>query len=191
MILNLCSVLTKQSVYRGWTKLTCHGDLINYLVFLFLSAVIQAGQFWSNCHSSPTLIPWNMFSVENNSSTRLVSSFTLLMNQLEAMFLKKGLSIIRSWILLVIQIAIPVIFLIIAMVVVRTQKRIGNLPPMPLELSKYNNPVVLIDGSENAKDYSELYQKVSGDACKEVESIRNTILRLVITIYFVVLCRLH
>lgn len=132
-----------------------------------------------------------MFSVENNSSTRLVSSFTLLMNQLEAMFLKKGLSIIRSWILLVIQIAIPVIFLIIAMVVVRTQKRIGNLPSMPLELSKYNNPVVLIDGSENAKDYSELYQKVSGDACKEVESIRNTILRLVITIYFVVLCRLH
>lgn len=111
------------------------------------------------------------------------------MNQLEAMSLKKVLSIIRSWILLVIQIAIPVIFLIIAMIVVRMQKRIGNLPPMPLELSKYKNPVVLIDGAEYGKEYSEWYKNVSGTAIKEVESIPDTILHLVITLYL--LCNLH
>lgn len=69
------------------------------------------------------------------------------------------------------------------MIVVRMQKRIGNLPPMPLELSKYKNPVVLIDGSEHGKDYSEWYKTVSGSACKEVESIRDTILHLVIRCY--------
>ncbi|XP_066151375.1 phospholipid-transporting ATPase ABCA3-like isoform X1 [Euwallacea fornicatus] len=116
--------------------------------------------------------------VSDGSSPRITASTELLLNQISAMTLKKIFSIIRSWILLVIQVLIPVIFLIITMIVVRMQNRIGNLPAMPLELSRFKDPVALVDGMEHSGGFADFYKSVAGSAFNNVSSIKDTILTL-------------
>uniref|UniRef100_A0AAR5Q068 ABC transporter domain-containing protein n=1 Tax=Dendroctonus ponderosae TaxID=77166 RepID=A0AAR5Q068_DENPD len=71
--------------------------------------------------------------IEFKSPTPTTSSLVLLQNQITAMSLKKILSTMRSWVLLLIQIFMPVIFLAIAIVVARQQNNVGNLPALLLD----------------------------------------------------------
>lgn len=85
----------------------------------------------------------------------------------------------RSWVLLLIQIFMPVVFLAIAIVVARQQNNVGNLPAMPLGTSSFDNPITLVETSEDSGSYNETYQNIVGSAYQKVPSIEAEILRLV------------
>lgn len=86
----------------------------------------------------------------------------LIMNHFIAMFLKKFLSTIRSWVLFIIQIIIPSLFITIAIVINRSQKRTGNLPAMPLDLSKFSSPVTIVRNGvqESNNTYHDNYKSI-------------------------------
>ena len=119
--------------------------------------------------------------VQIDVQSKPLSTFEVLINQFLAMSTKKFLSTIRSWVLLAIQIIMPVVFLIIAIVVTRQQNRTGNLPAMPLTLNKFQNPVLVVDGNENGNygGYAKIYKEVVGNAYRKVNNITETLLNLV------------
>lgn len=77
----------------------------------------------------------------------MLSGWRLRRNQALAMLLKKSVSIARSWILLLIQIFIPVVFLIITIVAERSVERNKDLPELELSLDSYDRPVTILGGS--------------------------------------------
>lgn len=104
---------------------------------------------------------------------------TLLANQILAMLMKKIVSTYRSWILLAIQIAMPTLFLIIAFVVNRSHKMTGPLPPMPLTLNKFENPVTIMEKSNSS--YAQYYTNVLKDygyPVTVVDNITDTLLQV-------------
>ncbi|CAG9855955.1 unnamed protein product [Phyllotreta striolata] len=96
---------------------------------------------------------------------------TLLGNQILAMLMKKTVSTFRSWILLLIQIAMPTLFLIIAFVVNRSHKYTGNLPAMPLTLNKFENPITLMEKTDS--NLAPYYIKVLHDYGHPVKTVTN------------------
>ncbi|KAF5277495.1 hypothetical protein FQR65_LT03832 [Abscondita terminalis] len=95
----------------------------------------------------------------------VLTGWLLLCSQLRAMFLKRRLSILRSWLLVVIQNCIPVLFLVLAIVIVRGSKVYNDLPSLKIELNSYDNPVTVLNYSqsnkyaENYKNYLESHNK--------------------------------
>ncbi|XP_018575545.1 ATP-binding cassette sub-family A member 3-like isoform X2 [Anoplophora glabripennis] len=96
----------------------------------------------------------------------------LLINQFLAMLMKKFLSTFRSWILLIIQIMMPVLFLIIAMVVARNQKRTGDLPALGIDLTRFKNPVTVVEDNPNST-YTKTYLDILKDLSYDFEVIDN------------------
>ncbi|KAK5642705.1 hypothetical protein RI129_008872 [Pyrocoelia pectoralis] len=74
----------------------------------------------------------------------LLKGFELWLNQINAMFYKKGLSIIRSWILFLIQNAIPVVFLVLTVIIVVQVSSPSNMPMIKIRLNRYINPITPI-----------------------------------------------
>lgn len=90
----------------------------------------------------------------------LLSGWKLRRNQILAMLLKKGISTMRSWILLLVQILIPVVFLIISIVSERAVERNQDLPELELSLDSYDQPITLLSGSGAYKtEYSNILQE--------------------------------
>ena len=95
--------------------------------------------------------------------------------------MKKCLSVARTRLLQLIQVLIPVTFLIVALVVSRNmdKNKTSDLPKLPLTLESYNDPVVLIQSNFN-DFYSRSYlESVKGHQVKNVTSITQTMLDLV------------
>lgn len=70
------------------------------------------------------------------------------MNQMKALFKKKMLMSLRNWILLLIQIAIPVLFIVIT---VLTQRALGwfqDLPQLRIWLQGYLRSVTILETEE-------------------------------------------
>lgn len=65
--------------------------------------------------------------------------------------MKKSLSTIRSWILFLIQIIIPVVFLIITIIVTRNVDSNRDLPELDLTLDAYDNPITVVSGESEYK----------------------------------------
>lgn len=86
------------------------------------------------------------------SDNQLLTGFALKRNQILAMLMKKSLSTIRSWILFLIQIIIPVVFLIIAIVVTRNTDTSRDLPEIDLTLDAYDNPITVVTGDTHYKN---------------------------------------
>uniref|UniRef100_V5I8B4 ATP-binding cassette sub-family A member 3 n=1 Tax=Anoplophora glabripennis TaxID=217634 RepID=V5I8B4_ANOGL len=101
----------------------------------------------------------------------------LLINQFFAMLMKKFLSTYRSWILLVIQILMPVLFLIITIIVMRNMQNTGSLPALPMDLARFDNPVVLV-GNISESTYAETYLNVLNDLSYKTEMTNNVIDRM-------------
>lgn len=77
------------------------------------------------------------------------------------MMIKKIYSTIRSWVLLFVQILIPVAFLIVAIVVVRSWKAFNDLPPLRIGLDSYMYSYTVVNGSDsNLIPYRESYSDI-------------------------------
>ncbi|KAF2898000.1 hypothetical protein ILUMI_08174 [Ignelater luminosus] len=99
------------------------------------------------------------YNIEINSASEfkrddLLTGFPLWYNQLLATFMKRSLSVFRSWILFLIQNSIPVIFLILA--IISSQRRDSNLPNLKIELNSYDNPVTVLTRNTSST-YSKTY----------------------------------
>lgn len=81
----------------------------------------------------------------------LLKGWRLLQNQMLAMVLKKSICTARSWILLLIQILIPVLFLIITIVSERSVDRDRGLPELQFSLDPYDRPVTILGGNSAYK----------------------------------------
>lgn len=92
-----------------------------------------------------------------NMSDKLLTGCKLYINQLKAMMMKKVFSTIRSWILMIVQILIPITFLIIAIIVVRSWKAFKDLPPLDIHLESYTNPYTVLSGNN---DYKTSYMNI-------------------------------
>lgn len=95
--------------------------------------------------------------------------------------MKKSLSILRTWLLQLIQIIIPVAFLIIAIVVSRNlhKNKLGDLPKLPLTLDLYQDTVILFeDHLQNnfSKNYLEIVKEYK---IQNVSNITSAMLNLV------------
>lgn len=88
------------------------------------------------------------------------------------MLMKKFLSTYRSWVLLLIQIMMPVLFLIIAMVVARNTKRTGDLPALAMDLNRFKNPVTVVENNPNST-YTDAYLGVLKDLNYNFEETGN------------------
>lgn len=116
-----------------------------------------------------------------SKKVRPLTGLALIKNQFLAMFMKKCLSVARTRLLQLIQVLIPVTFLIVALVVSRNmdKNKTSDLPKLPLTLESYNDPVVLIQSNFN-DFYSRSYlESVKGHQVKNVTSITQTMLDLV------------
>lgn len=82
--------------------------------------------------------------VEKNTG---VSLFT---QQLYAMFVKRVINTLRSWLLMSSQLLVPVLFTIMALIVIRTLPGAGDSPPLRLDLSRLPNTVVAYSTDVNA-----------------------------------------
>lgn len=102
----------------------------------------------------------------------LLTGWRLQKNQILAMLLKKIVSTARSWILLLIQILIPVLFLIITIVAERSVDRNKDLPELELSLDSYDRPVTILSGYDPYKSqYIDILKK--GDHLYEDIERRN------------------
>lgn len=89
----------------------------------------------------------------------LLTGIALYKNQFKAMMMKKSYSSVRSWVLSLIQLILPMVFLILAMIVVRSMKANHDLPPMEITLAKYSNPVTVVEGNTDTAKTYEAYVK--------------------------------
>ncbi|KAF5273700.1 hypothetical protein FQA39_LY07390 [Lamprigera yunnana] len=97
------------------------------------------------------------YEIKYAPKENILTGWSFTLNQLRAMLLKRRLAIFRSWILLVIQNCIPVLFLILAIVVVRGSKIYNDLPNLHIELDSYDNPVTVFNHTNN-NFYAEIYK---------------------------------
>ncbi|XP_074034978.1 phospholipid-transporting ATPase ABCA3 isoform X2 [Leptinotarsa decemlineata] len=103
----------------------------------------------------------NNNKVKASMSPYYTSGSGLVMNQFRAMFMKKIVTTIRSWIMLCIQLVLPSIFLMIALIVARNKQVSENLPPMVMNLDKFENSITKIHNIGKI-DYCGNYTDVLG-----------------------------
>lgn len=83
-----------------------------------------------------------------------LTGLKLRRNQIIAMVLKRSLSTYRSIILFLIQIFIPVMFIVMAMLVARNTDANKDLPNLPITLDTYENPVTVVNGTPSNPYYN-------------------------------------
>ena len=77
-------------------------------------------------------------------SGKLLTGVSLFMAQVWAMFLKKYIYTKRNWILLVIQNAIPLVFIVMTMLVVADLSGQGNLGSLKITMASYAQTVTVL-----------------------------------------------
>ncbi|KAK5642701.1 hypothetical protein RI129_008868 [Pyrocoelia pectoralis] len=100
----------------------------------------------------------NDHNVQIQMSDNVLKGWALHLNQVRAMLLKRGLSIMRSWILFIIQNCIPILFLILAIVVVRGAQVFRDLPNLRIQLESYGRSVTVFNYSKDNL-YAEKYKE--------------------------------
>lgn len=81
---------------------------------------------------------------------------SLWFNQVLAMLMKRGLSILRSWIIFLLQNLIPIISVIVVIIVMRTVGSLKDPSALTFTLDSYNDPITTLNRSVNNK-YAEEY----------------------------------
>lgn len=133
----------------------------------------------------------NTLTHMDNTDRRLLTGIRLWRSQLLALLRKRYLQTIRNWLQHSIQSAIPIVFVIAAILIDRARRYTGDLPRLPIDLDMYDvsetflqmNPIV-----ENAfvlrfeSEYIDLFRSTEGSERHTVqlinESMESHLLRL-------------
>lgn len=84
---------------------------------------------------------------------------SLWYNQFLAMLMKRSLSIGRSWVLVLVQNMIAVLFLILAIILSTRSKVSQPLPDMKISLNSYEKPITVLTQTGHNK-YLESYKNL-------------------------------
>ncbi|XP_037025654.1 ATP-binding cassette sub-family A member 3-like isoform X1 [Bradysia coprophila] len=108
----------------------------------------------------------------------LLSGVPLIINQVRALFMKKILQTARNWLLMLIQICIPVLFITITVLSERSRAWYYELPPLKVCIQRYLESVTVLEVDPNANQdsliakYSAEYQnQMQTDQIHEFEKI--------------------
>lgn len=86
-----------------------------------------------------------MIAVNYAEDIPLLTGAMLLRNQIVALFKKKILMNVRNWLLLLIQIAIPILFIVITVVTQRALGWFSDLPRLRIWLQSYRQSVTILE----------------------------------------------
>lgn len=84
-----------------------------------------------------------------NDTVPLLRGLRLKQNQWFAMLKKKLIYWSRNWVMFFLQNLIPIIFVVISVLVVRSMERLNTLPPLEISLRTYDKTVALLENSTN------------------------------------------
>ncbi|XP_053686915.1 phospholipid-transporting ATPase ABCA3-like [Sabethes cyaneus] len=99
------------------------------------------------------------------SNVQLLTGRELLINQVKAQFLKKILSTIRSWGVLIIQLGIPIFYVAMTFIITRSMAADKDLPPLTMSLNSYKETVTVLEGTPNDPKvlaYQQQFKQFSG-----------------------------
>ncbi|XP_065093705.1 phospholipid-transporting ATPase ABCA3-like [Ochlerotatus camptorhynchus] len=99
------------------------------------------------------------------NNMNLLMGNELLMSQIKGQFLKKFLSTIRSWVTLIIQNAIPIFFVVMSFVIVRSISKDQDLPPLKISLDPYKDTVTVLEGAttdNRVQAYQNQFKSIDG-----------------------------
>lgn len=105
----------------------------------------------------------------------LLTGCSLINNQILAMLLKKAVCTARAWAILLIQMLLPVLFVMLTLLSERSSKSEKKLPVLKLSLDRYDRPVTILGGTGaykkeylNAlKEDNHLYEDIEGKNISE------------------------
>lgn len=127
----------------------------------------------------------NFFVVKEENE--LMEGFNLFVNQFIAMLLKKLYSTINSWLLLFVQIIIPITTVIIAVYSVRAWKAYDDLPALELSLDQFSTTMTIINGTSlSTMDYKDAYINITDNSTNHkivdvlTEDVQEFVLKMVI-----------
>lgn len=89
-----------------------------------------------------------------NDTTPLIGGFGLIKNQWYAMFKKKALHTIRNWLLFFVQNLIPICFVVLTILTMKTIPQQSALPPLDITLDSYQKTVTILEKRSNASELS-------------------------------------
>ncbi|VEN45881.1 unnamed protein product [Callosobruchus maculatus] len=159
-------------------KLNVHsyGISLTTLEEVFIRAGAQHSQEVGRHHALSS-------EVDNLPKPTYTSGMRLIASQCLAMYLKRYISMKRSWVLWLIHFVLPTIFVLLIML---PSWLIGitDLPPMPLTLSEYEAPITLIEKGDDMGGNYQSYKRSLLQEGYRVEhgSIVEKMLRLVTNI---------
>ncbi|XP_067006390.2 phospholipid-transporting ATPase ABCA3 isoform X2 [Anabrus simplex] len=111
----------------------------------------------------------------NIQEPMLLSGAELVANQLFAMLIKKALHSAREWGLLIIQIILPVFFMIIALIVAKSWESSKDLPALDIDLKAYEDPYTLVAAEKNTHPLiDDLYSSFTRIASANTIYLGNT-----------------
>ncbi|XP_058835899.1 phospholipid-transporting ATPase ABCA3-like [Topomyia yanbarensis] len=106
----------------------------------------------------------------NSSATRLdvdhdslLSGSKLALNQIRSMFMKKIITTKRSWIQQMVQFLIPVYFVVVTVIIVRSFPGITELPALPISIHNYSTTTTLLYVSPPENSLVTGYRKLFED----------------------------
>lgn len=91
-----------------------------------------------------------MFIVNYTEDVYLLTGISLIKSQAIALFKKRILQTMRSWILLLVQIIIPTGFVILTVLSERTRTRFENLPSLALNLDIFLETISVVQVNPEA-----------------------------------------
>ncbi|VEN45882.1 unnamed protein product [Callosobruchus maculatus] len=134
-------------------KLNVHsyGISLTTLEEVFIRAGAQHSQEVGRHHALSS-------EVDNLPKPTYTSGMRLIASQCLAMYLKRYISMKRSWVLWLIHFVLPTIFVLLIML---PSWLIGitDLPPMPLTLSEYEAPITLIEKGDDMGGNYQSYKR--------------------------------
>lgn len=131
-----------------------------------------------------TFVGLNNFETEKGTLT----GASLLKTHIQAMMLKKTLFTRRNWILLLVQIMIPVILTIVTVLITKSFVIGDTLPSLEITLERYNDPVAILSnhatdpnspGGRFAAQYSKMFENPkSPRTLVHVDNVRDFVINL-------------
>lgn len=99
----------------------------------------------------------------SSDDTYLQTGFALGRHQMVALFVKKFLQTRRRWLLLIIQLLIPALFIVITVLSERSRGRFADLPRLPITYDSYKETVTVLQVDSAPNDIGLQYKAMFAD----------------------------
>uniref|UniRef100_A0A8W7P6N4 ABC transporter domain-containing protein n=1 Tax=Anopheles coluzzii TaxID=1518534 RepID=A0A8W7P6N4_ANOCL len=97
---------------------------------------------------------------QTSDTQPLLGGSSLMWNQLFAMLLKKFISTKRSWIQMLVQALIPIYFVIVTVIIVRTFPGQTDLPAIPINVYNYSTTTTILQASAPGSPFVDGFRSV-------------------------------